>query len=158
MGLYLFALSLLVLFSSDTHGIPVTINNLKPRLDIHGTIMDTHDGSIQQFEKNGLYYIHAMQYGLCEEPPNYGCDGAGMASKCGFLPDHNISIWSSPNLTSSSWTYVGNAINVADRPAGVVFRPHLVFNPNTKLYVLIWNYMRWNLPSLYAVGVSETPK
>jgi hypothetical protein len=38
-------------------------------------IIDAHDGSIQQFEKNGLYYMHAMQYGLCEEPPNYGCDG-----------------------------------------------------------------------------------
>ena len=40
-----------------------------------GNIIDAHDGSIQQFEKNGLYYVHAMQYGLCEEPPNYGCDG-----------------------------------------------------------------------------------
>lgn len=41
-----------------------------------------------------------------------------MASKCGFQPDHNISIWTSPNLTSGSWSYAGNAINVADRPAG----------------------------------------
>jgi hypothetical protein len=44
-----------------------------------------------------------------------------MASKCGFQMDHNISIWSSPNLTSGSWSYVGNAINVADRPAGILF-------------------------------------
>jgi hypothetical protein len=41
-------------------------------------IIDAHDGSIQQFEKNGLYYMHAMQYGLCEEPPNYGCDGVSL--------------------------------------------------------------------------------
>ena len=41
-----------------------------------------------------------------------------MSSKCGFQPDHNISIWTSPNLTSGSWSYAGNAINVADRPAG----------------------------------------
>ena len=41
-----------------------------------------------------------------------------MASKCGFQMDHNISIWSSPNLTSGSWSYVGNSINVSDRPAG----------------------------------------
>ena len=57
------------------HAVQVTINNLKPRLDARGVIIDAHDGSIQQFEKNGLYYMHAMQYGLCEEPPKYGCDG-----------------------------------------------------------------------------------
>ncbi|CAF4037472.1 unnamed protein product [Rotaria sp. Silwood2] len=145
------------LFPLFIHAVQVTINNLRPRLDINGVIMDTHDGSIQQFKKNSLYYMHAMQYGLCEEPPKYGCDGAGMSSKCGFQMNHNITIWSSPNLTSGSWSYVGNAITVADRPAGVVFRPHLVYNPNTKLYVLIWNYMRWNLPSLYAVTIAETP-
>jgi hypothetical protein len=53
----------------------VTINNLTPRLDVNGAIVDAHDGSIQQFQSDGLYYIHGMQYGLCEEPPNYGCDG-----------------------------------------------------------------------------------
>lgn len=60
------------------HAIPVKINNLQPRFDINGMIVDAHDGSIQQFEKDGLYYAHAMQYGLCEEPPNYGCDGVSL--------------------------------------------------------------------------------
>ncbi len=54
-----------------------------------------------------------------------------MASKCGFQMDHNISIWSSPNLTSGSWSYVGNAINVADRPAGT--------------YILIFIYEKYFL-------------
>jgi hypothetical protein len=66
---------LLLLLSSFSSAVPVTINNLKARLDVNGNMIDAHDGSIQQFEKNGLYYMHAMQYGLCEEPPNYGCDG-----------------------------------------------------------------------------------
>jgi hypothetical protein len=69
------SLSYFFLFPFFTHAIQVTINNLKPRYDINGAIIDAHDGSIQQFEKNGLYYMHAMQYGLCQEPPNYGCDG-----------------------------------------------------------------------------------
>jgi hypothetical protein len=68
----------LCLLTSFIHAIQVTINNLKPRLDINGVIIDAHDGSIQQFEKNGLYYMHAMQYGLCEEPANYGCDGVSL--------------------------------------------------------------------------------
>ena len=42
-----------------------------------------------------------------------------MPEKCGFQLNHNISIWTSPNLTSGSWTYAGNAINVTDRPAGL---------------------------------------
>jgi hypothetical protein len=53
----------------------VTIDNRLPRLDVDGAIIDAHDGSVQQFVPGGLYYMHAMQYGLCEEPPNYGCDG-----------------------------------------------------------------------------------
>eukprot|EP01113_Clastostelium_recurvatum_P021767 TRINITY_DN2582_c0_g1_i6.p1 TRINITY_DN2582_c0_g1~~TRINITY_DN2582_c0_g1_i6.p1 ORF type:complete len:391 (-),score=89.02 TRINITY_DN2582_c0_g1_i6:82-1254(-) len=139
-----------------TFGVVVTtIDNRTPRLDDHGNIMDAHDGSIQKI--GNLYYMHAMQYGLCEEPPNMGCDGAGMPSKCGFQMDHNISIWSSPSLASGSWTYVGDSISVADRPAGVVFRPHLVYNPTTKMYVLFWNYMRWGEQSLYAVAASFSP-
>jgi hypothetical protein len=66
------------LFPLFLHAVQVTINNLKPRLDINGVIIDAHDGSIQQFEKNGLYYVHAAQYGLCQEPPNYGCDGVSL--------------------------------------------------------------------------------
>lgn len=64
-----------VLLPLLTQAIRVTIDNRQPRYDINGTIIDAHDGSIQQFERNGLYYMHAMQYGLCQEPPNYGCDG-----------------------------------------------------------------------------------
>lgn len=69
----------------------VTIDNLKPRLDIHGSIVDAHDGSVQQFEENGLYYMHAMQYGLCEEPPKYGCDGvSNTVSLCILLNVYKV--------------------------------------------------------------------
>ena len=60
---------------SIVNAVLVTIDNRLPRLDVNGMIIDTHDGSVQQFVPGGLYYMHAMQYGLCEEPPNYGCDG-----------------------------------------------------------------------------------
>ncbi len=67
---------ILVLFLvSIVNGVLVTIDNRLPRLDINGVIIDAHDGSVQQFLPGGLYYMHAMQYGLCQEPPNYGCDG-----------------------------------------------------------------------------------
>eukprot|EP00026_Physarum_polycephalum_P008599 Phypoly_transcript_08687.p1 GENE.Phypoly_transcript_08687~~Phypoly_transcript_08687.p1 ORF type:complete len:298 (+),score=31.46 Phypoly_transcript_08687:195-1088(+) len=118
--------------------------------------MDAHDGSIQRITigNSSLYYYHAMQYGLCREPPKYGCDMTRV--DCGFQLDHNISIWTSPDLSSGSWTYAGNAIRVEDRPAGIVFRPHLVYNPNTKLYVLVWNYDN-NGRQLLAAATSHSP-
>jgi len=64
-----------LLLVSIVNAVLVTIDNRLPRLDVNGVIMDAHDGSVQQFVSGGLYYMHAMQYGLCEEPPNYGCDG-----------------------------------------------------------------------------------
>ena len=53
-----------------------------------------------------------MQYGLCEEPAGEGCDMTSV--KCGFQLDHNISIWTSPDLASGSWTYVGNSVSNFD--------------------------------------------
>jgi hypothetical protein len=51
-----------------------------------------------------------------------------MPEKCGFQLNHNISIWTSPNLTSGSWTYAGNAINVADRPSGLMICISYLYN------------------------------
>jgi len=94
----------------------VTINNTLPRLDDTGAIMDVHDGSVQKFPaaapgSGGLYWIHGAQYGLCQEPPRYGCDQVGNPP-CGFSPLHNISVWSSPSLASGSWHFHGHAIEV----------------------------------------------
>lgn len=137
-------------------GRQVTFNNNAPRLDVNGQIIDAHDGSIQQFTPGGSYYMHAMQYGLCKEPTRYGCDQT--ADHCGFHLDHNISVWMSPDLSSGSWRYMGSAIALGARPAGTVFRPHAVYNPNTRLFVLWWNYVtpagQYNG---YAVGTSPTP-
>ena len=60
----------------------VTIDNLKPRLDVNGVIIDAHDGSVQQYGGKGLFYMHAVQYGLCAEPAKYGCDQT--PDHCGF--------------------------------------------------------------------------
>ena len=63
----------------NVNAVLVTIDNRLPRLDVNGVIIDAHDGSVQQFVPGGLYYMHAMQYGLCEEPSNYGCDGVSQS-------------------------------------------------------------------------------
>lgn len=122
------------------HSTLVTISNVMPRLSKStGEIIDAHDGSIQQFTPGGLFYYHAVEYGLCTEPARYGCDQT--ADHCGFRFNHNISVWTTTDLTNNQWTFAGYAITPDQRPPGTVFRPHLVYNPNTKEYVLWWNYV-----------------
>jgi len=35
-------------------------------LDTEGRILDAHDGTIQRFHDDGPYYMHAVEYGLCQ--------------------------------------------------------------------------------------------
>ena len=84
--------------------------------------------------------MHAAQYGECADPPKHGCETAGSnrTASCGFQPDHNVSIWSSPDLSSGSWRFEGQAVQCTEAPhCSILYRPHLVWNPNTKLYVLM---------------------
>ena len=123
----------------STHGVRVTIDNTVPRLTTNNIILDGHDGRIQKFTPGGPYYYHALSYGNCSEPDGLGCNQT--PDKCGFRMDHNISVFTSRNLSSGSWEYVSNAIDMTLRPAGTVFRPDVVYNNNTKLYVMWWNWV-----------------
>ena len=119
----------------------VTIDNTKPRLDVNGDIINAHDGSYQKY--GGYYYYHAAEYDLCKEPLKRGCDREVKPDPdCGFRDDHNVSIWRSQDLSSGSWEKLGTAVECQKLPGcGVLYRPHLVFNPNTKKYVLFVNYV-----------------
>ena len=56
--------------------------------------------------------------------PVGSCVNKGCASDdCGGRLDHNISIYTSPNLTSSSWRLVSDLLPVAKRPSGTYYRP-----------------------------------
>ena len=136
---------------------PVVLDNTAPRLTTAGIILDGHDGRIQKFSPGGPYYYHALSYGLCHEPNQLGCDMT--ADKCGFKLDHNVSVFTSPDLSSGSWTYVSSAISMAKRPAGTVFRPDVAYNANTGLYVMWWNWVATNGSYMgYATSTSPTPE
>jgi beta-xylosidase len=116
----------------------VRISNTAPKLDVHGNIVNAHDGTYRQHQ--GVYYYHGAEYGLCHEPARMGCDQA--PDHCGFKNDHNVSIWKSPDLSSGSWERVGTAVQCQELPGcKILYRPHLVFNPNTNLWVLFVNYV-----------------
>ena len=46
------------------HAQTSIISNVHFRVDNESNPFDAHDGSIQQFEKDGPYYYHAMGYGV----------------------------------------------------------------------------------------------
>ena len=123
----------------DVHpaaSVQVTIDNIQPRRDVNGQIIDAHGGCLQFFD--GKFYLYGTAYGLRKdslETNNYFC------------------VYSSPDL--EHWTPAGQLL--AEQPLGVYTRPYVVFNPNTHKYVLWYNWFPtlWNGQA--GVAVSDTP-
>jgi hypothetical protein len=99
-----------------------------------------------------------MAYGACH---NTGC----ASDECGGRLDHNVSIYTSPNLTSGSWSYVADLLPYEQRLSGTYYRPKVVWNPATKKYVFWVNVLpraSWSAPvdftkSSYLVATADAP-
>ena len=122
------------------------IDNLSPRLDSTGQIMDSHDFSLHRYPGFDGYYMVSIAYGECKEPANLGCDQT--PDKCGFQANHTINVWHSLDLSSGSWTFVTAAVTLDNRPPGTIFRPDAIWNPHTQQVVLWFNWLN-------AAGVYE---
>jgi hypothetical protein len=119
-------------------GKPVTINNMAPRLDNTGAIMDSHDFSLHKYPGDpSHYYMTSIAYGTCKEPTGQGCDQT--KDHCGFQFNHSIRVWRSADLSSGSWEFVTEAVSEAQRVDGTIFRPDGIWNPNTNTWVLYYN-------------------
>jgi len=135
----------------------VTESNVAPRLDTTGTIMDIHDGNTF-LHSDGLYYYFGASYGLCEEPNSTnGCADFGFGN-CGFRLDHNVSLFTSPDLVT--WTNEGHIFEMANSglQPGVLFCPKVLYNNQTSIWVLWFNWISekagWST-SYYAVATSQ---
>jgi hypothetical protein len=129
----------------------VTISNVEPRVDDKGNIIDAHDGSIQSFDDDPtLYYVHAVQYGLCKSD---GCD-FNKVDNCGRRRNHNITIWTTRDFIN--WQYHGIAVSGKEIGNLVIYRPHLIYNEMTKTYVLWWNEIAGAYLG-YRVATSSSP-
>ncbi|CAF1321904.1 unnamed protein product [Adineta steineri] len=142
----------------------VTISNILPRLDIEGKPMDIHDGNIIQYEKGGLYYYYGAGYGECHPPLDFGCAGFYLLGDCGFRENHTIYLYTSPDL--HQWTFVRDIFPWnGGRPLGIYYRPKVIYNRYTQLYVLWINRVERTGPfgspnflnASYIVATSKTP-
>lgn len=130
------AVALAVLGSlSASHGAPVTISNVVPRRDTSNAILDAHDSKLNFHA--GLYYWHAASYGNCTEPKGAnGCAAVGVGN-CGFQTDHNVTLYTSPDLVT--WTNAGIAFSATGNlpPHSVLFAPKTVYNAQTQQWVMV---------------------
>jgi hypothetical protein len=164
MSMIVVSILLTFFFINDISTVQVTISNVLPRVDVNGHPMDIHDGNIVQFDKGGLYYYYGMGYGECHSAMNFGCAGEFLMGDCGFRTNHTINLYTSPDL--SRWTFVRDIFPWnGGRPLGIYYRPKVIFNQLTQLYVLWVNRVqrsgRFDIPDFfnasYVVATSRTP-
>jgi len=128
--LWLTLFMLVELRAADNVEPAANISNVQPRRDIHGEIMDAHDGCLEFF--HGAYYLYGTRYGHTD----------------GFGKSNRYVCYSSPDLVT--WTPHGEILPEA--PPRVYYRPYVKFNQRTGKYVL-WG----NADNHYLVAVSDTP-
>ena len=160
----IFATLLVLSLSYNVSATLVTISNVLPRVDVNGKPMDIHDGNVIQYEKGGLFYYYGVGYGECRPPFDFGCAGFYLLGDCGFRTNHTINLYTSPDL--QRWTFVRDVFPWdGGRPLGIYYRPKVVYNSYTQLYVLWVNRVERNGPfgspnflnASYVVATSRTP-
>ena len=114
----------------------VTINNVNPRCDVNGQILDAHGGCLQYF--GDRFYLYGNHFGTNKDETKPNCP---------------LVAYSSSNLME--WTYEGSLLR--DPPGGVYYRPYVVFNPHTKKYVLWYNWYQKLWHGQAGVAVSDNP-
>ena len=125
-------LLLLAAFLSLQVTSAILVNNTAPMLDSTGAILDCAD-STYTFTQSRWFAV-CVSYGSCIAPVPLGC--TVMPDMCGHRLDHNVSIFSSPDLSSGSWVFERYAFPYTERPIGILYRPHVVFNAITATWVM----------------------
>ncbi len=110
----------------------INIYNNQPRKDDKGKIVDAHDGRVIRFGNKFYWY------------------GTSYKTTNGFTTANKYVSYSSTDL--KNWVFEGPLL--PHKPAGVYYRPHVVYNKKTEKYILWYN---WN-PKLWdgQFGVAES--
>ena len=134
----------------------VVLSNVLPHTDARG-IIDAHDGSIALLDgpRGREFYWYAMGYGYNLKTGKDDCPESGhWCINCGRHFNNTIGVWTSPDLSPSSWVRRAEAIG-ADWPSAMYYRSHALFNARTKKFVL-WANVGAGPGGPYAVATSSS--
>jgi len=109
----------------------VSVNDLVPRRDVAGHILDAHDGSLEHF--GARFYLYGTHYGRTN----------------GLTKTNFYVCYSSSDLVH--WKLEGRLL--LDRSSRTYYRPHVKYNKTSKQYVL-W----YNADNQYGVAVATRPE
>lgn len=113
----------------------ITIDNVAPRYDNNGNIIDAHDGRIMKF--GDTYYLYGTAYG--------NTDGYGTTN--------HFHCYKSTDLMN--WIFCGDMLT--NPPTGVYYRPHVVYNAKRKKYVMWYNWYKTLWSGQYGVAIADNP-
>ena len=117
---------------------PVIIfNNVSRTVGSGGPVVGAQDGNLIAVPASagGGFALLGMSYGDC---PFVACANQTPGA-CGFGPGA-IKLWRSASLAQSDWRAPVELLPAAQRPTGIYFRPHLIYNARTLRWVL---WVRW---------------
>jgi Glycosyl hydrolases family 43 len=129
----LILIALLQVFVSTAQTIK--ISNVVPRKDQKGDIVDAHDGNLMFFE--GKFYWYGTAYGKTD----------------GFSKANFFQVYSSSDL--QSWKLEGPLLQ--NQTPGTYYRPKVIFNEQTRKYVLWYNWYPVLWEGRYGVAVADRP-
>lgn len=155
-----------------TSSAEVTLSNTALPRDQNGEPLITGEADV--LEHDGAYYFYFNNWGSC--PGVNCCDAAAGCATCCFdrpphpyLPGcgdknngsdpyglyHTIQVYKTIDFVT--WQNLGVALPLSARLPGIEFRPHVVYNPKIKLF-LMWFEDRGSNLHGYAIATSTTPE
>ena len=167
-GKMISAISCLAVITLAVNGSTVVVlsNTELPR-DTDGKPLITGETSVVS-RSDGTHYFYVNNWGGCADVDC--CPSAGGCASCCYVPptpqypdpcvftgNHSVVVYSTVDMVR--WRRLGVALSLSNRPPGIEFRPHVVYNAHTRQYVMWYEDRPQAISSAgYAVAVSDAPE
>jgi len=115
-------------------------------VDTSGATVTT--GELATMSYNGVYYFYYDNWGCCEDN---NCQ-----SPCVYANNHTVLLYSTSDFVS--WANKGVVLPVSARQTGILFRPHVIYNSDSKMFVMWYENRPTTSQRNYAVATSSSPE
>lgn len=147
-----------ILMASTAAALIVTIDNIHPRLDTDGNIVDAHDGSLLLDPVSGRFFLYGTHYQHCPLVPAPPSPGDCVNKSCGWF-GNTFAAYSSATLESGTWRLESPNIvpGMATNNSGdTYFMPNVLYNAFTRTYVLAFNSQNPKQAALIASSLAPS--